>query len=100
MNESHESTKPGFGENIDRLIIYEEETLSINRKNYSCGDLMLMVCVNISWNIIIDFELALLNFNEITSFKIFVVDYPDIHNGNNDDDGDDNYDDDQHVLCK
>ena len=53
-----------------------------------------------SWNIIIDFELVLLNFNEITSYKIFVVDYPDIHNGNNDDNGDDNYDDDQHVLCK
>ena len=48
-----------------------------------------------SWNIIIDFELALLNLNEITSFKILVVDYPDIHNGNNDDDGDDNYDDDE-----
>ena len=47
MNESHESTKPGFGENIDRLIIYEEETLFINiMTNYDCGDLMLMVCVN------------------------------------------------------
>ena len=48
-----------------------------------------------SWNIIINFELALLSFNEITSYKIFVVDYPDIHNGNNDDNGDDNYDDDE-----
>ena len=62
-----------------------------------CKDIDVDGMCKKSWNIIIDFEFALLNFIEITSYKILFVDYSDIHNGNNDDDGDDIYDDDQHV---